>query len=267
VNADDAEEYTQALGQVVAGGWRQVALGERLGVPAALGLTTRDWVEQRLGGYVRLSIPERQEAVAELTADGMTQREVAAVLGVGKSTVDRDLAPDGTEPEPELPLQAEPDPEPAPNGAEPEPQLPLDVEPEPEFGADAPEPEPEEADVDEDDVLVNREEDVVAIVGFILREQMTASPAKAAVLDEVLDRLAPIDRMQVGRRERARRPLLLMLPVRARRAHGGRRRRRRSVRARFRRARAPGQEPPDPPPPDVARRAPGLFGLPGSAAA
>jgi len=91
----DAEEYTQALGQVVAGGWRQIALGERLGVPAALGLTTRDWVDQRLGGYVRLSIPERREAVAELVNDeGMTQRQAADVLGVDEKTVRRDRAAD-----------------------------------------------------------------------------------------------------------------------------------------------------------------------------
>lgn len=85
----DAEEYTQALGQIVAGGWRQVALGERLGVPQALGLTTREWVEQRLGGYARLSISERREAVAELSEEGMTQRQVAAVLGVSQPTVSR----------------------------------------------------------------------------------------------------------------------------------------------------------------------------------
>ena len=93
MNAADAEEYTQALGQVVAGSWRQVALGKRLGVPRALGLTTREWVEDRLGGYVRLSIEERREAVAELTGDGMTQRETAEVLGVDVATVNRDVNP------------------------------------------------------------------------------------------------------------------------------------------------------------------------------
>lgn len=93
---EDAEEYTQALGQVVAGGWRQVALGQRLGVPAALGLTTEEWVEGRLGGYVRLSIPQRREAVAELTApeenggQGLSNRAAADVLGVDKRTVGRD---------------------------------------------------------------------------------------------------------------------------------------------------------------------------------
>lgn len=94
---EDAEEYTQALGQVVAGGYRQVALGERLGVPSALGLTTPQWVEQRLGGYVRMSIPERREAVAELAAEGLTQREIADVLGVSQKTVDRDMEPESND--------------------------------------------------------------------------------------------------------------------------------------------------------------------------
>lgn len=102
---DDAEEYTAALGQVVGGGYRQVALGVRLGVPKALGLTTKQWVEDRLGGYVRLSVKaadgektERQLAVEDLAAEGMTQREIADVLGVGVGTVNRELAgvPDGT---------------------------------------------------------------------------------------------------------------------------------------------------------------------------
>jgi len=93
MNAVDAEEYTQALGQVVAGGWRQVALGQRLGVPQALGLTTTAWVEQRLGGYVRMSLPERREAVKQLTAavedggEGLSTRKAAEVLGVDNATV------------------------------------------------------------------------------------------------------------------------------------------------------------------------------------
>jgi transposase len=90
---EDAEEYTQALGQVTAGGWRQILLGERLGVPDALGLSTRDWVEQRLGGYVRMSVPDRKSAAVELASEGMSQRDIADVLGVSAPTVNRDLSP------------------------------------------------------------------------------------------------------------------------------------------------------------------------------
>ena len=97
ISAEDAEEYTQSLGQVVGGAWRQIAWASRMGIPDALGLSTQDWVEQRLGGYVRLSVSERREAVRELTAspeqggEGMTQREAAGVLGVDPSTVNDDL--------------------------------------------------------------------------------------------------------------------------------------------------------------------------------
>jgi len=87
----DAEEYTQALGQVVSGGWRQIALGQRLGVPKALGLTVGDWVQQRLGGYVKYSIAERRQAVAELKADDKSSREIGEILGVDHKTVLNDL--------------------------------------------------------------------------------------------------------------------------------------------------------------------------------
>lgn len=99
MDPEDAEEYTQALGQVGSGFWRQIALGQRLGVPYALQLTVEEWVEQRLGGYIRLSIPERREAVKELTApvekggQGLSNRQAAAVLGVAAKTVDRDAMP------------------------------------------------------------------------------------------------------------------------------------------------------------------------------
>jgi hypothetical protein len=96
MNRTDAEEYTQALGQVTSGAWRQVALGQRLGVPEALGLSTTEWVECHLGGYVRLGITERRQAVAELTAPveeggmGLSQRQAGAVLGVDQKTVSND---------------------------------------------------------------------------------------------------------------------------------------------------------------------------------
>lgn len=96
MNPSDAEEYTQALGQVTSGAWRQVALGVRLGVPQALGLSTPEWVQERLGGYVRLGLAERREAVQELTAPeeeggmGLSQRKAGEVLGVGQATVSAD---------------------------------------------------------------------------------------------------------------------------------------------------------------------------------
>ena len=111
ISVEDAEEYTQSLGQIVGGSWRQIAWATRLGIPEALGLTTQDWVEQRLGGYVRLTVSDRREAAKELTAppedggQGMTQREAADVLGVSPGTVNADLNPvQNRTPKPELEL-------------------------------------------------------------------------------------------------------------------------------------------------------------------
>ena len=96
MNRADAEEYTEALGQVVAGGYRLVAHAQRLGVPKALGLSTPEWVEQRLGGYVRMSIPDRRDAVAELSEEGMSTREIGDVLGVNHATAARDAVANAT---------------------------------------------------------------------------------------------------------------------------------------------------------------------------
>jgi len=106
VKPEDAEEYTQALGLVVAGGWRQIALGKRLGVPDALKLTTEEWVKGRLGGYVKLFGDERTAAVIELQAQNFTQREIAEITGLGLGTVNRGLngVPDGTD-EPSEPAE------------------------------------------------------------------------------------------------------------------------------------------------------------------
>jgi hypothetical protein len=92
ISRDDAEEFTQSLGQITAGAWRQIALAKRLGVPDALGLTVVDWVEQKLGGYIKLSILERQQAAIELKKEGHSGRQSAAILGVDESTIRADLA-------------------------------------------------------------------------------------------------------------------------------------------------------------------------------
>lgn len=84
---EDAEEYTQSLGQIVAGSWRQIALAKRLGVPNALGLTTEVWVKDRLGGYIKQSRQEQREAVKALTADGHSNVAIGEILGVDEGTV------------------------------------------------------------------------------------------------------------------------------------------------------------------------------------
>ncbi len=95
---EDAEEFTQSLGQIVGGSWRQIALARRLGVPHALGLSVDEWVRTRLGGYIRLSIEDRREAVKELTDDGHSQRQVGEVLGIDHKTVSNDLRGENSPP-------------------------------------------------------------------------------------------------------------------------------------------------------------------------
>lgn len=90
--AEDAEEFTRALGQIVAGSWRQISLAKRLGVPKALGLSTEKWVQERLGGYVRMSVAERRETVANATAEGHSAHQIAEFIGVSHDTVSRDVA-------------------------------------------------------------------------------------------------------------------------------------------------------------------------------
>jgi len=95
---EDAEEFTQSLAQVASGAWRQIALAKRLGVPKALGLTTEQWVNDRLGGYIKREVEERREIVKELVAEGMSQRGISEVLGVDEGTVRGDLRAENSAP-------------------------------------------------------------------------------------------------------------------------------------------------------------------------
>lgn len=91
---ETAREYSESLGQIGAGWWRQVAWAHRQGIPAALGMTTREWVQEFVGGWQRLPIGDRREAALELTSgpDPLSQRAAAEVLGVDHETVRHDLA-------------------------------------------------------------------------------------------------------------------------------------------------------------------------------
>jgi hypothetical protein len=90
ITKPDAEEFSQTLEQIGEGWFRQLALGIKLGVPEALGLTRRQWSD-RLGVKVR-NAEERRDAVVELTDEGLSRRAVGDVLGVADRTVRRDLA-------------------------------------------------------------------------------------------------------------------------------------------------------------------------------
>jgi protein gp37 len=89
---EDAEEFTQTVEQIASGTWRQIAWAQRQGVPEALGLTTEQWVKDRLGGYVKMAMPARQLAISELIDQGDNNVEIAKVLGVDESTVRADIS-------------------------------------------------------------------------------------------------------------------------------------------------------------------------------
>ena len=104
---EDAEEFTQSLGQIVGGSWRQIALAKRLGVPQALGLGVDEWVNKRLGGYIKMTIEDRRKAAGELATEGDSSRAIGEVLGVDHVTVLNDLrdgenSPDETRPASEI---------------------------------------------------------------------------------------------------------------------------------------------------------------------
>jgi len=69
----------------------------RLGVPDVLGISTREWVETRLGGYVRMQLEDRPTVHKELTTPeseggmGLSERQAAQVTGADRNTVRKDI--------------------------------------------------------------------------------------------------------------------------------------------------------------------------------
>jgi hypothetical protein len=95
----EAQEYSESLSQIGEGWWRQIRWAQRVGVPASLDMTDREWAEV-YHGYLRLAIEDRREAVNELLAaePDLTNQQVGDALGVSKDTARRDRdasAPDG----------------------------------------------------------------------------------------------------------------------------------------------------------------------------
>jgi hypothetical protein len=123
IDREHAEEWTQAQAQVLGGSWRMIKLAVALDVPRKLGLTTEQWVKGRLGGYVRLEIEERREAARQLTTEGHSQRETAAILGVDERSVRRDLD-DAANAAPPVPGDQVRDTKPKPSAANAAPPAP-----------------------------------------------------------------------------------------------------------------------------------------------
>jgi protein gp37 len=92
LSIEQAEELAQGTGQVFDGSYRQMEIHRQLGVHRVLGFATfKQYVEERIGGYVKLSIEQRQQAIAELIDHGNSNVEIAEVLGVDETTVRSDI--------------------------------------------------------------------------------------------------------------------------------------------------------------------------------
>ena len=87
MNEATAREYSESLGQIFDGGFRQAAWADKQKVPQAMGMTMRDWVNRYLGGYVRMTVEQRKAAVLELAAEGMSNNGIARALGMDNRTV------------------------------------------------------------------------------------------------------------------------------------------------------------------------------------
>ena len=117
ISFEHAEELLQTAAQHGIASWRQTALMKEMGVHLALSISLEEMVKRSFGGYMKLTLTERRNAVKELESTHSV-REIAEILGVGKSQVDRDIqvakaiVPNGTPESSEQPQQ----PKPVPNG-------------------------------------------------------------------------------------------------------------------------------------------------------
>jgi predicted transcriptional regulator len=91
---EDATDLVDSIGQIGSGMFKTLAVLRRNDVHLQLGYSDfGEMVLDKVGGYFKLQAPERKELVQELIDEGMTQREVADVVGVSQKTVSRDTEP------------------------------------------------------------------------------------------------------------------------------------------------------------------------------
>lgn len=128
LSEEDAREYSESMGQIGEGWWRQIAWAFRQRIPEALGMTRREWVTT-YHGYVRLALQDRREAVRELTEQGMSTWDIGDVLGVNHDTVAEDRKALVGNPTIGPSAESEPvgNPTPEPESEEPEPAIRIPV--------------------------------------------------------------------------------------------------------------------------------------------
>jgi hypothetical protein len=104
LSRESAEEFSEELSKIFSGAVGLANWGADNDIPGLLGLTAEEWVDRKLKGPAKLSLNERRQVVRMQYAAGMSQRQIAAALGVGQATVHRDLADSNESQEQEVAL-------------------------------------------------------------------------------------------------------------------------------------------------------------------
>jgi len=98
LSGSEAEEFTQNLGQQAVATAKMIDFGMHvLGVPQSLEMDNDEWVQERLGGYVRRDRESLRDAVRELDSmtddDGRpvsrTSQQIGEVIGLSGASVRR----------------------------------------------------------------------------------------------------------------------------------------------------------------------------------
>lgn len=87
----EAEAFSTTIRHQSAGFTGSIEHAYRTGMPELLGMTLLEWIDEFVGGGVRIATDERRAIAARLRDDGLLQREIGAILGVDQATVSRDL--------------------------------------------------------------------------------------------------------------------------------------------------------------------------------
>ncbi len=93
ITKTEARRFTDSVAMTAQGTFEIIKWAHDHGIPKALGYkTTQEYVAGELNGYTKLEPNERREKVLMLRDAGLSNREIAGIIGVSDGTVRNDLA-------------------------------------------------------------------------------------------------------------------------------------------------------------------------------